>query len=131
MIKLSHNPSVELNAFLSVIRTTMTTTSISLALLGFSLKTKNFDEFNVKYIAIIMLLFAIIHGFKGSYDFKKYLEFLEKTLKDKKLDNREVYQMKLHLWKKWITLINILLFILLCVETYVVYKIVKPNNLIV
>ena len=131
MIKLAHNPSVELNAFLSVIRTTMTTTSISLALLGFSLKTKNFDEFNVKYISMIILLFAIIHGFKGSYDFKKYLEFLEKTLKDKTLDNREVYQMKLHFWKKWVTLINILLFILLCVETYVVYKIVKPNNLIV
>ena len=125
---LSHNPNTYLNSYLSVTRTMIVTSSLSLGLLTYSIKTDLFDKYHVKYLSIFILFFAIVYGLKGGDDFKKYINNLEKILKDKKTSNREIYIAEISKWRKLIDLTEFYIFILVFAKIFIIYKIFFSNN---
>ena len=129
MVTLSHNPNTYFNSYISITRSMMVTTSLSLGLFTYSTKTTLFDTYHVKYISMIILLFGILYGLKGGEDFKRYTYSLEKTLKEnKQMQNREIYLLELPSWKQWIDLTTLYIFVLSAIEIFLVYKVFFQEN---
>ncbi len=97
---LSHNPATFLNGFISMSRNVFLTSSVALAALGYSQKSKLFNEMALKVVALIVILFSITYGLKASYDFHKYLTFMEND----KDQLKPPYTFQIKQWKGWVYL---------------------------
>jgi len=129
MIILSHNPNTYLNSYLSITRSMIVSIPFTLGLIVYSEKSNMFNEYHIKYLSMIVLLFAIIYGLKGGEDFKRYTNYLEKTLKEnKQMQNRDIYLLELPSWKQWIDLTNLYIFVLIAIEIFLVYKFFFQKN---
>ena len=95
-----NNPNAFLNGYISMMRNIFLTSSISLASLGYSSKSKLFPENTIKFISLLILLYSICLGLKSACDFNHYLNYMDKQIHTIK----EPYASQIKRWKGWITL---------------------------
>ena len=114
---LAHNPTAFLNAHISMMRNMFLTSSISLAVLGYSDKSKLFKEVGVKDVALFILAYSVIYGIKSAMDFHAYLKYLE-TLNDL----QEPYLSQIKKWQGWVSLTYVYVILLIFLAVYFVYK---------
>lgn len=114
---LAHNPTAFLNAHISMMRNMFLTSSISLAVLGYSDKSKLFKEVGVKDVALFILAYSVIYGIKSAMDFHSYLKYLE-TLNDL----QEPYLSQIKKWQGWVSLTYVYVILLIFLAVYFVYK---------
>lgn len=124
-ITFSHDPENVLNAFLSASRNFFLTASMSVGLLGVSIKTVPYKQNRIFIMALFTMIFSIIYGLKASYDFNHYLDHLitkspfKKTFLVKKHARR---------WRGWVYL-NVLFVIPLLLGILVgFYRLFKMLN---
>ena len=121
-INLSHDPENVLNAFLSASRNFFLTASMSVGLLGVSIKTVPYKQNRIFVMALFTMLFSVIYGLKASFDFNHYLNHLinNSPFKDTFLVKRHARK-----WRGWVYL-NVLfmipLFIGILVGFYRLFK---------
>ena len=101
-----YNPYTYLNAYISLTRNVILTSSIGLVLINN----------NYKVISLLVFIFSIVYCIKGSIDFNKYINYLEKSEID------DLLRQQLKDWKIWIliNIIYIIIIILMCV--YLIFK---------
>ena len=99
-MNITHNPATFLTSFISISRNVLLSSSIVLGILVYSPISKLFNETSVKKMAFVILLFSILYGLKGSYDFHKYINYMQQN---KKVTQPYIYQV--NQWKGWIYLL--------------------------
>ena len=93
---VSYNPQPFINGYISMIRNMFLTSSIGLAAMGFSNRFKQYEK-KVKIIAVIIILYSILYGYKASKDSNNYINYIEKQE-----DLPELYTIMLNDWRQWI-----------------------------
>ena len=113
-MKLGHNPTSFLSAYISMMRNMFLTSSISIATLGYSQTSKLFHENGVKLFALIILVYSICYGTKASVDFNLYLDYMETN--GGKID--PPYNFLLERWRGWTWYTYAYLFILVVIAVH-------------
>lgn len=110
------SPQATFGTFVSTSRNVYLTSSIGIALLTFA---RNFDKNKqiIRIISLSILLFSIIYGLTGNYNFYNYLKFLENQ---KDLPN--FLKKKIKNWYNWIVITYIYIFIILFLFFIIVYQ---------
>ena len=93
-----HNPQTFLNGYISMSRNMFTISAVGLSAMTFADSFKDYKKI-VKMIALLIMIISILYGIKASYDFNRYLKYLESSdeLKDP-------YSFLIDDWRQWIKL---------------------------
>jgi len=118
-MKLSHNPQSMVNGYISMSRNMFLLSSIGFASMAFS---NTFNEYKklVQIIALSIFIYSIIYGYKATYDFGLYLDYM---LQQK--DIGEPHNLQLKQWRGWITLTYVYICILLVMSFIIFFRKVK------
>ena len=124
-LKLSHNPTTVINSHLSMSRSLFLTSNIAFALHWQANKMENFGK---KYyiISLFVIIFSIIYGYVGNNKFKKYLNLMEKLIKNNKKPNHQIHKLEIESAKVWLNFVNIYILFLICL---LIWIFIKHNNL--
>ena len=106
MTNLSHNPQSYVNGYISMMRNMILSSSVGLVVL------------NTKYrlISFFIFLFSISYGIKSSFDFNKYLNYLNT------LDLEDPYKFSVKQWTFWIYFSYFYIIVLIFIILYLVIK---------
>lgn len=111
-----YDPHPLVDGYISMQRNMFLTSSIGIAMMGFS---NNFKEYKklIKIIAFIIFIFSIVYGYNASKDSIDYINYIKKQ---KNLP--ELYIIMLDKWKKWILLTYIYIIITICLSGIIFKK---------
>tara|TARA_R110002074_G_scaffold380632_1_gene559369 strand:+ start:256 stop:618 length:363 start_codon:yes stop_codon:yes gene_type:complete len=111
-----HNPQTFLNGYISMTRNMFTISAVGLSAMTFA------DSFNtykkiVKIIALMIIIISILYGIKASYDFNRYLKYLESSdeLKDP-------YKFLIDDWRDWIKLTYIYIIVSIILAFIIMFR---------
>ena len=109
-MKIPYDPHPLIDGYISIQRNMFLTSSIGIAMMGFS---NNFKEYKkpIKIIALIIFLYSILYGYNASKDSIDYINYIKK-----KKNLPEIYIIMLNKWKKWILSSYIYIIITLCLS---------------
>lgn len=99
---MDHDPMSFLSQHTSIMRNTLSTASLAIAIIGFSAFYRKRDH-NVSVSAtatcgFLFFAFSVVHGTMGAVDFHRYLNYLDRERRD---DLPDVYLSQLDKWYKW------------------------------
>jgi hypothetical protein len=118
--KITHNKDQNyyayINGYYSQIRNMVLISSVGIATIGFS---NNFNEYSVhiQVLAVCILVFSIIYGFKANKDLSKYIDHLNKNVNS----SEPPLSFQLAHWQEWITLTYLFLMIIIII-TIITFK---------
>lgn len=123
--KLSHNPTTVINSHLSMSRSLFLTSNIAFALHWQVNKMENFGK---KYyiIPFFVITFSIIYGYVGNTRFERYLNLMEKLIKNNNKHNHQIHKLEIESARIWVKFINIYIVFLICI---LIWIFIKHNNL--
>jgi hypothetical protein len=118
MTKLSHNP----HTYLSVLTTRTThmflSSSIGIITIGMGPNFKKYHKM-IEILALLILIYSIIYGFKSLHDFSNYITYLNT------LDLPEPYSFQIKEWPLWIYLSYTYIFIISIIAVILFMKKIK------
>lgn len=111
------------NGFISSGRNVFLTSSVAIALFGYSSTFKIQSSINiVKICSIGILIFAILYGLNSVYGMQKYINFLKKS-------NTNIPQhVQLNIWQNFVILTTIYVILLIIILLLCVRRLINRIN---
>lgn len=99
---MDHSPESYLGHHTSMVRNTLSLTSLGIAIVGFgtffSDRNRDMSEYVVRGVGLLVFVYAILYGIKGTMNYCGYLEYLESNYDDLP----RFYKSQLKQWKEWV-----------------------------
>lgn len=100
---LDHSPESYVGQHTSMVRNTLSLTSLAIAIIGFGAFYKS-RERDTSYLAmkvagLFIFIYAALYGAKGTFNFWNYIRYIERREGD---ELPELYVRQLSEWKEWV-----------------------------
>lgn len=100
---LDHRPESYISHHTSMVRNTISLTSLAIAIIGFAAFYKKRERGNshlaMKLTGLFIFIYTTLYGAKGSINFLDYIKYLERREGD---ELPQLYVIQLKKWKEWI-----------------------------
>ena len=113
---LVHNPQSFLNGYISMSRNMFTISAVGLSAMTFADSFTTYQKI-VKIIALMIIIISILYGIKASYDFKRYLKYLESSD-----DLKEPFTFLIDDWEDWIKLTYIYIVVSIILAFIIMFR---------
>ena len=116
---LTHNPQAFLNGYISMTRNMFTISAVGLSIMTFADSFTTYQKI-VKIIALMIIIISILYGIKASYDFKRYLKYLESTG-----ELKEPYNFLIDDWEDWIKITYLYIVVSIILAFIIMFRKIK------
>jgi len=121
-MSLTHNPQAFLNGYISMTRNMFTISAVGLSIMTFADSFTTYQTI-VKIIALLIIIISILYGLKSSYDFKRYLKYLESSD-----ELKEPYNFLIDDWEDWIKLNYLYIVVSIILALIIMFRKIKFFN---